>query len=122
MCIFCDIDPNRIINHYDHWFAIYDDYPVTELHTLIILKQHVESFLYINNEEIVSLNNFLKKLKFNLQFEDSSITGFNIGINDGISAGQTIMHCHVHLIPRRNRDVVNPRGGVRHIIPGKGFY
>ncbi len=122
MCIFCDIDLNRIINHYDHWIAIYDDYPVTELHTLIILKQHVESFLYINNEEIVSLNNFLKKLKFNLQFEDSSITGFNIGINDGISAGQTIMHCHVHLIPRRNRDVVNPRGGVRHIIPGKGFY
>ncbi len=122
MCIFCNIDPNRIINTYDHWYAIYDGFPVTELHTLIILKQHLESFLWINNEEIVSLNNFLKKLKYNLQLEDSTITGFNIGVNDGISAGQTIMHCHVHLIPRRNGDVENPRGGVRHTIPNKGFY
>ncbi len=122
MCIFCDINPDRIFKQYDHWYAIYDNYPITELHTLIILKQHVESFLLINNEEIVSLNNFLKHLKFDLQSDDLTITGFNIGINDGISAGQTIMHCHVHLIPRRNRDVANPRGGVRHMIQGKGFY
>lgn len=113
---------DRIIDRYDHWYAVYDNYPVTELHTLIILKQHMESFLLLNNDEMVSLNNFLKVLKFNLQLEDPRITGFNIGINDGVSAGQTIMHCHVHLIPRRNRDVANPRGGIRHVIPGKGFY
>jgi diadenosine tetraphosphate (Ap4A) HIT family hydrolase len=54
--------------------------------------------------------------------KDSSITGFNIGINEGESAGQTVSHCHIHLMPRRKNDVENPRGGIRHTIPGKGFY
>jgi ATP adenylyltransferase len=53
---------------------------------------------------------------------DSTVTGFNVGINDGIDAGHTIMHCHIHLIPRRNGDVADPRGGIRHVIPSKGFY
>ena len=122
MCIFCDIDSQRIINTYEDWYAIYDGFPVTELHTLIILIKHKESFLSINNEEIVTLNKFIKQLESDLQLKDPSITGFNIGINDGISAGQTIMHCHIHLIPRRKNDVENPRGGVRHLIPNKGYY
>jgi diadenosine tetraphosphate (Ap4A) HIT family hydrolase len=57
-----------------------------------------------------------------LMAEDSSITGFNIGMNCGEDSGQTVFHCHVHLIPRRKGDVENPRGGVRHLIPGKGHY
>lgn len=122
MCIFCDLDFNNIIKWNDHWTAMYDNFPVTRFHTLLILKSHVESFSLISDTEIVSLNQLLKTMKFHLQFEDPTITGFNIGINDGQSAGQTIMHVHVHLIPRRNNDVANPRGGVRHIIPGKGNY
>lgn len=101
---------------------MYDNFPVTRFHTLLILNSHVESFSLISDKEIVSLNQLLKTMKFHLQFEDPTITGFNIGINDGQSAGQTIMHVHVHLIPRRNNDVANPRGGVRHTIPGKGNY
>lgn len=122
MCIFCDVDESKIIIQNQYWVALYDGFPVTKFHTLIALKEHVESFLSINNTEIVALNELIKQAQLNLRFKDSSITGFNIGINDGISAGQTIMHCHVHLIPRRNHDVANPRGGVRHVIPGKGFY
>lgn len=122
MCIFCNLDFNRIIKWNDHWTSMYDNFPVTRFHTLLILKSHVESFSLITDAEIISLNQLLKTMKFHLQFEDPTITGFNIGINDGESAGQTIMHVHVHLIPRRNRDVANPRGGVRHTIPGKGFY
>ena len=67
-------------------------------------------------------NEILKELKFNLQMDDLTISGFNVGVNVGEMAGQTIMHVHVHLIPRRRGDVKNPRGGVRHLIPGKGFY
>jgi len=69
-----------------------------------------------------SINALIKQEKNNLQKNDPSIEGFNIGMNCGEVAGQTIFHCHVHLIPRRKGDVENPRGGVRHIIPGKGFY
>ena len=54
--------------------------------------------------------------------KDASVSGFNIGINDGIDAGQTVLHCHIHLIPRRKGDIADPRGGVRHVIPSKGFY
>ena len=72
--------------------------------------------------EVSAINNFLTKQKTSLQEVDSTIDGFNIGMNCGETAGQTIFHCHVHLIPRRKGDVENPRGGVRHIIAGKGFY
>ncbi len=122
MCIFCEMPTDRIVLENDYWYVVFDNYPVTERHALIILKQHVESFFLINNEEIVSLNEILKELKFNLQMDDLTISGFNVGVNVGEMAGQTIMHVHVHLIPRRRGDVKNPRGGVRHLIPGKGFY
>jgi ATP adenylyltransferase len=70
----------------------------------------------------LGINSLITDHKNELQKIDASITGFNIGMNCGETAGQTILHCHVHLIPRRKGDVENPRGGVRHIIPGKGFY
>jgi ATP adenylyltransferase len=122
LCIFCEIPPDRIILQNKHWIAVFDNYPVSEMHALIILKKHVESFFMINDKEIISFNEILKELRFNLQMDDLTIAGFNVGINDGEYAGQTIMHVHVHLIPRRRGDVKNPRGGVRHTIPGKGFY
>jgi diadenosine tetraphosphate (Ap4A) HIT family hydrolase len=64
----------------------------------------------------------LEETKRRIEKKDPSISGFNIGINDGIDAGQTVLHCHIHLIPRRKGDVIDPRGGIRHVIPDKGFY
>ncbi len=101
---------------------IRDGFPVTEHHSLVIPKRHVASYFELGQAEINAINQLLKKTKDKLSNIDSTIDGFNVGINDGESAGQTIFHCHVHLIPRRIGDVDNPKGGVRHTIPGKGFY
>ena len=72
--------------------------------------------------EVSAINLLMAEQKNLLQEADSKIDGFNIGMNCGESAGQTVFHCHVHLIPRRKGDVEFPKGGVRHIIAGKGFY
>ena len=121
-CIFCNIDQSRIIDSDRYFNVILDIYPVTELHTLIIPHRHVASYFELTEQEQSSLFVLLKKHKDKLQKIDSIITGFNIGVNDGEDAGQTIFHCHIHLIPRRNGDVENARGGVRGVIPSKQSY
>ena len=73
-------------------------------------------------EERRSSDQLLQSLTGSMRREDQTIEGFNIGMNCGATAGQTIFHCHIHLIPRRRGDVENPRGGIRHLIPGKGYY
>jgi len=103
-------------------FAIRDGFPVTELHTLIIPRRHVEDYFGLTSDELLACDALLRGLKSEIVRMDPMVTAFNIGMNAGLAAGQTIFHCHIHLIPRRAGDVVNPRGGVRHIIPGKGFY
>jgi len=103
-------------------FAIYDKYPVTEFHSLIIPKRHCDTYFDLTQAEINSINSLLQELKNLLDSKDSAIEGYNIGINNGKSAGQTIMHCHIHLIPRRSGDVINPVGGIRNVIAGKGNY
>ncbi len=103
-------------------YAIRDSFPVTPLHTLIIPKRHVSSYFDLSPEELLACNDAIKKLEVAIRKEDSSVEGFNVGVNIGETAGQTIFHCHIHLIPRRKDDVPNPKGGVRHLIPGKGFY
>ena len=121
-CIFCNIDQSRIIDSDKYFNVILDIYPVTELHTLIIPRRHVASYFELTEQEQSSLFVLLKKHKDKLQKMDSTITGFNMGINDGEDAGQTIFHCHIHLIPRRKGDVENARGGVRGVIPEKQSY
>lgn len=121
-CLFCEIDKVRILAENQLGFAILDGFPVTELHTLIIPKRHVPTYFEMGQAEINACNQLLLDAKSNSQIQDRKITGFNIGINNGESAGQTVFHCHIHLIPRRTGDVENPRGGVRHIIAGKGNY
>jgi ATP adenylyltransferase len=124
-CLFCDIqtkDRVRIISETTLAFAISDGFPVTEGHTLFIPKRHASDYFELSQAEINSINQLMAQQKEFLQKSDKSIEGFNIGMNCGEVAGQTIFHCHVHLIPRRNGDVENPRGGVRHVIPGKGYY
>ena len=121
-CLFCHIEKSRIIMEEENFYIIRDGFPVTDLHTLIISKRHVKSFFELTDSEISSYTKLLNKCRNDLLDQDSSISGFNVGFNDGVDAGQTIMHCHVHIIPRRSGDVINPRGGIRGVIPGKQNY
>jgi len=121
-CIFCQLPKDRVVHENEHAVAFYDLYPVTEKHALIIPKKHVEDYFGLTGSELIACDDLLKKLKDEISENDSTVTGFNIGINCGEDAGQTVFHCHIHLIPRRKGDVENPRGGVRHLIPGKGYY
>lgn len=121
-CIFCKNLEQRIILENHLAYAIYDKYAVTKFHSLIIPKRHCDTYFDLTQAEINSINSLLHKLKGLLDSKDGSIKGYNIGINNGESAGQTIMHCHIHLIPRRTGDVINTVGGVRNVIDGKGDY
>ena len=125
-CLFCKVQKpgheREIVYENKFFYATRDSYPVTEFHTLIILKRHIPSYFDMNNDEINSLNKILNVQRKVIMELDSTVTAFNIGINDGKEAGQSIPHLHIHLIPRRKNDVENPRGGVRHLIPGKGNY
>jgi ATP adenylyltransferase len=121
-CPFCSLTPSRVHFQNELAVAFFDGYPVSEGHSLIIPKQHVADYWGLSDAERQACHELLVKLKDNLIKKDPSITGFNIGLNAGESAGQTVFHCHYHLIPRRDGDVQNPRGGVRHVIPGKGHY
>jgi diadenosine tetraphosphate (Ap4A) HIT family hydrolase len=121
-CLFCEISENRIIAENELAYAIRDGFPVTELHTLVIPKRHVSSYFELGRPEVNACNKLLESAKYDIQKSDSLVKGFNLGINIGEEAGQTIFHCHIHLIPRRAEDVENPRGGVRGVIPGKQSY
>jgi len=122
-CPFCEINSSRsIIEETELCYGIHDGFPVTDLHTLIIPKRHVSDYFELYQPELNAINSMAKSLKNVLMKSDASIQGFNLGINNGKTAGQTIMHCHIHLIPRRNGDINNPHGGVRAIIPGKAEY
>ena len=122
-CVFCLKKNCDIIFSSNYFFLIiYTIYPVTKHHTLIITNRHVESFFDLNSDELRDLSDILKSQKKILLNLDNKITGFNVGVNIGKDAGQSIMHCHVHLIPRRSGDVEDPRGGVRGVIPSKQKY
>jgi diadenosine tetraphosphate (Ap4A) HIT family hydrolase len=121
-CLFCDIPSDRVILENAFAYAIRDGFPVTPLHTLIIPKRHVEDYFGIDANEHVAMNQLIHQLRTSILESDKDVQGFNIGMNIGAVAGQTIFHAHVHLIPRRIGDVANPRGGIRHIIPDKGHY
>jgi diadenosine tetraphosphate (Ap4A) HIT family hydrolase len=121
-CIFCDSSTDRIVVQNELCYAIKDKFPVTPGHSLVIPKRHVADFFGLWQPERNGINFLLEKLEKLIKAEDPTVTGFNIGMNCGSDAGQTVMHCHVHLIPRRPGDVASPAGGVRHTIPGKGGY
>ncbi len=120
-CTFCNLEKSSKINN-TLAYAIKDKFPVTESHYLIIPRRHIDSFFELGTSEQKACLNLLSEIKEKLLLDDHSITGFNVGINDSKDAGQTIPHCHIHLIPRRKDDVSNPRGGIRNVIPGKANY
>jgi len=124
-CLFCDLqlnDRKRIIAENELAYAVHDGFPVTEGHTLLIPKRHVADYFGLVQAEVHAINRLMTEQKKLLKEADQTIEGFNIGMNCGEVAGQTIFHCHIHLIPRRRGDVENPRGGIRHVIPSKGCY
>jgi diadenosine tetraphosphate (Ap4A) HIT family hydrolase len=121
-CLFCEIDPRRIVHQDNLAYLIDDKFPVTPGHCLIIPKRHFDDYFEITQAESNCIQTLLRDAKKRVSFKDKSIQGFNLGINSGQVAGQTILHTHMHLIPRRINDVAIPTGGIRNIIPRKGDY
>ena len=121
-CIFCKIRKEELQFENRLAYSSLDSYPVSEFHSLIVPKRHVETYFELANEEIQACNELILKTKEKILKQDSSVKGFNIGTNAGKFAGQSIMHCHIHLIPRREGDVENPQGGVRSVISKKQHY
>ena len=121
-CLFCNSKISGIVHENDLAYASYDTYPVSEFHCLIIPKRHVIDYFELTDEELVACNDLIKLIKEEILIKDKNVKAFNIGTNAGKIAGQSIMHCHIHLIPRREGDVENPQGGVRSVIPQKQHY
>tara|TARA_B110001454_G_scaffold19421_1_gene18196 strand:- start:903 stop:1301 length:399 start_codon:yes stop_codon:yes gene_type:complete len=121
-CLFCNVKESGLADENKLAYASYDSYPVTELHCLIIPKRHIKDYFKLTDEEIIACNELIKKIKKEIEIKDDTVKGFNIGTNLGKVAGQSVMHCHIHLIPRREGDVKNPQGGVRSVIPLKQHY
>ena len=121
-CLFCNIKESGLALENNEAYASFDSYPVSYLHCLIIPKRLVQDYFDLTDEEILSCNDLIKKIKNEIVKKDKSVLGFNIGTNAGKTAGQSIMHCHIHVIPRRQGDVDNPQGGVRSVIPLKQHY
>lgn len=120
-CPFCEIEEKRILLQTENFIVIRDQFPVTLGHTLLIPRRHIPTFFELSlgekHELIEMVEHVMKMLK-----SEFSPAGFNIGINDGTAAGQTVKHLHVHLIPRYAGDTKDPRVGIRWVIPGKADY
>ena len=120
-CPFCNLPKERVFLESETTLAIFDGYPLTEGHALVIPKRHVGCIFEIPPEELASLWAQVTSVR-NLLKERYDPDAFNIGVNDGAAAGQTVPHAHIHVIPRRNGDAADPRGGIRWIIPDKAKY
>ena len=120
-CPFCSITPEELLIERPLAVARHDLFPVSKGHTLIIPRRHVVSFFETTAEERAEMMSLLDEAKAVLDGEHRP-AGYNIGVNDGAAAGQTVMHLHIHLIPRYAGDVPDPRGGVRWIVPSTAKY
>ncbi|WP_205743362.1 HIT family protein [Geobacter sp. FeAm09] len=132
-CCFCNVDESEAVLSNDHAIAIADGFPITPGHCLIVPRRHISSFFEATPEEQRALFDLLAEVRQLLLRPQPLSTpggpvavsppdGFNIGVNDGPAAGQTVMHLHIHLIPRYLGDTEDPRGGVRWIMPVKAPY
>ena len=121
MSVFNDLSKNEILFHGNHFFLFFDRFPVSPGHILIVSNLEIEDYFSLNSEEQYELNHMINKAKEIIE-KQYSPDGYNIGMNCGEAAGQTVMHFHCHVIPRYTGDMDNPRGGIRHCISGKGYY
>jgi ATP adenylyltransferase len=122
-CVFCALrDGPGVVMRNHLSFALRDTTPVTSLHTLVLPYRHVPTYFDLSDDELAAANDLLRRLRREILNADPSVEGFNIGANVGAASGQTIFHCHIHLIPRRKGDIKDPRGGVRAVIPERMRY
>ena len=121
-CLFCDVSESGCAHENDLAYASYDSYPVSKHHCLIIPKRHIKDYFQLTQDELTACHELIKIVKDEIFTKDQSVKGFNLGTNIGKVSGQSILHCHFHLIPRREGDVENPQGGVRSVIPNKQHY
>ncbi len=120
-CPFCSVEPEKIMAQNELTMTVRDALPVSSGHTLILPKRHIASVFEATTEEVAALWDGLQQARTQL-LREFSPDGFNIGINDGLAAGQTILHLHIHVIPRYKGDMPDPRGGIRWIFPDKAVY
>lgn len=121
-CPFCKVSGNKVIAEFKSVVAIEDKHPVTPGHLLVIPSRHINDFFSMTLQERSDAIELVDQMKCLLQSQDQNVLGFNIGVNCGEIAGQTIPHAHIHVIPRRAGDINDPRGGVRGVIPEKMKY
>ena len=120
--LFCNIKESGCDYENNLAYASFDSYPVSKDHCLIIPKRHIKDYFGLSKEELIACDQLARTVKDDIISRDQSVKGFNLGTNVGKVAGQSIFHCHFHLIPRRDGDVENPQGGVRSVIPSKQHY
>jgi diadenosine tetraphosphate (Ap4A) HIT family hydrolase len=120
-CPFCSLPAERFVRQSEHAVVLRDGFPVSPGHTLVIPRRHVASFFDVTDAERADLMSLLTAARDDLERRFSP-AGYNIGINDGAAAGQTVPHLHMHLIPRYDGDRDDPRGGVRWVLPDKAAY
>ena len=121
-CLFCNVNESGVAHENDLAYASYDSYPVSKDHCLIIPKRHIKDYFELSKDELIACDELINTVKEEILSKDQSVIGFNLGTNIGKASGQSILHCHFHLIPRRENDVENPQGGVRSVIPNKQHY
>ena len=120
-CLFCILSPSSVVDASELTVTIRDAYPVSPGHTLLIPRRHIAQLFEASDAEILALLHAARRAKAELDVELHP-DGYNLGVNCGVAVGQTVPHLQLHLIPRFHGDVPDPRGGIRHCIPGKGFY
>lgn len=121
-CLFCHPPAAQVLTNSGQALLYLDQHPVSLGHTLAIPVRHVADYFNLSPEEHAAIATLLQQRRMQLLATDPSIDGFNVGVNCGKAAGQSVFHVHVHLIPRRFGDHPNPKGGVRHVIPDKARY
>ena len=121
-CLFCNTKKSGCAHQNEFAYASYDTYPVSKYHCLIIPKRHIKDYFDLNKDELIACDKLIRIVKKEILNKDQSVKGFNLGTNIGKVSGQSIYHCHFHLIPRREGDVENPQGGVRSVIPNNQHY
>jgi diadenosine tetraphosphate (Ap4A) HIT family hydrolase len=120
-CPFCNLAADRIWLQTDSAIALFDSFPVSPGHTLVIPDDHIGALMELPENDLNDIWNLVSHVRKLLQ-EKHKPDGFNIGINEGPAAGQTVAHAHIHIIPRYKGDVPDPRGGIRWVIPDKAKY
>ena len=121
-CPFCTLTPERVVYESDLAVAIFDGFPVSPGHMLVIPKRHIPSCDALTEDELLSIMRLVARCRVDMSAQVRPPHGFNVGINDGKAAGQTVMHLHVHVIPRYEGDLPDPRGGIRWVLPKHADY